>query len=305
MGPSVMIPFRNKGECMKKRIQFIFLGILVLCSTTGCFKRDSLENIKITTTVYPIEYVTNILYGEHSLVSSIYPNETDSFHYELTNKQIQDYSSKDLFIYSGNTDDKDIAFEFLGKNKNLLIIDAAYGVDITYHEAELWLNPSNLLMLSQNIRNGLKEYITNSYLKKEIDKSYETLKVSLSEVDAEFRLTANNASKKVLVVNSDALKFLEKYGFEVISLDDTTVAIQDKTVTRVKELISSNQVKHVFLLENEKNSTILEDILAETGVQTSTFRRLDTITDLERENHDTYLTLMSNNIELLKAEVYE
>ncbi len=305
MGHTVMIPFHNKGERMKKRMKFIFLGILVLLGTTGCFKRDSLENIKIVTTVYPVEYITNILYGEHSLVSSLYPNETDSFHYELTNKQIQDYSSQDLFIYNGNTDDKDIAFEFLNKNKNLMIIDAAYGMDITYHEAELWLNPSNLLMLSQNIRNGLKEYISNSYLKKEIDKSYETLKVSLSEVDAEFRLTANNASKKILVVNSDALKFLEKYGFEVISLDDTSVTIQDKTITQVKELIAIGKVKHIFLLENEKNSAILEEILKSTTVETSTFRRLDTITDLERENHDTYLTLMSHNIELLKAEVYE
>lgn len=287
------------------KFKFVVLGLLLMICTTGCFKKDSLDNIQIITTVYPIEYVTSVLYGEHSSVRSVYPNDTDSFNYELTNKQIQDYSHQDLFIYNGVTDDKDIAFEFLGKNKNLLIIDAAYGMDISYHEAELWLNPSNLLMLSQNIRNGLKEYISNEYLKKELDKNYETLKVSLSEVDAEFRLTANNASKKVLVVNSDALKFLEKYGFEVISLDDTSIAIQEKTINRVKELISSKEVTHIFLLENEKNSDVLNQILSSTKVATYTFRRLDTITDEERENHDTYLTLMNANIETLKAEVYE
>ena len=161
-------------------------------------------------------------------------------------------------------------------------------MDITNHEAELWLNPSNLLMLSQNIRNGLKEYITNSYLKKEIDKNYNELKVELSELDAELRLTASNASRKTIVVNSDALKYLEKYGFEVISLDSTNVTISEKTVQDVNDLIANGTVKTIFLLQNEKNSSELEQIIENGNVATSVFRRIDTITDSERKNKDNY-----------------
>ena len=288
-----------------KKIKFIFLGCLVLLLTSGCFKRDTLENIDVITTVYPTEFVSSMLYGEHSTITSIYPNDTDSFNYQLTNKQVNDYSQKDLFIYNGITDDKEMAFEFLSKNKNLLIIDATYGMDITYHEAELWLNPSNLLMLSQNIRNGLKEYITNSYLKKEIDKNYEELKVELSEVDAELRLTASNASRKKIIVNSDALKFLEKYGFEVISLDDKNTTISEKTVQDINDLIANGEVKTIFLLENEKNSPELEQILENGNIKSSEFRRIDTIKDDERKNNYTYLTIMNSNIELLKKELYD
>ena len=288
-----------------KKIKFIFLGCLVLLLTSGCFKRDTLENIDVITTVYPTEFVSSMLYGEHSTITSIYPNDTDSFNYQLTNKQVNDYSQKDLFIYNGITDDKEMAFEFLSKNKNLLIIDATYGMDITYHEAELWLNPSNLLMLSQNIRNGLKEYITNSYLKKEIDKNYEELKVKLSEVDAELRLTASNASRKKIIVNSDALKFLEKYGFEVISLDDKNTTISEKTVQDINDLIANGEVKTIFLLENEKNSPELEQILENGNIKSSEFRRIDTIKDDERKNNYTYLTIMNSNIELLKKELYD
>lgn len=288
-----------------KKIKLIFIGCLVLLLTSGCFKRDTLENIDVITTVYPIEYVSSILYGEHSTITSIYPNDTDSFNYQLTNKQVNDYSKKDLFIYNGTTDDKEMAFEFLNKNKNLLIIDATYGMDITYHEAELWLNPSNLLMLSQNIRNGLKEYITNSYLKKEIDKNYEQLTVKLSEIDAELRLTANNASRKKIVVNSDALKFLEKYGFEVISLDDKNTTISEKTIQDINDLIANDEVKTIFILENEKNSPELEQILENENIKSTIFRRIDTIKDDERKNNDNYLTIMNNNVELLKKELYD
>ena len=43
---------------------------------SGCslFKRDSMENINIITTIYPLEYAINYLYGESSVVNSIYPD---------------------------------------------------------------------------------------------------------------------------------------------------------------------------------------------------------------------------------------
>lgn len=283
----------------------VLLLMLLLLMSGGCFKRDNLEDIEIVTTVYPLEYVTQALYGENAQIRSVYPNDTDTFGYTLTNKQISDASEKDLFVYNGITDDKELAFELLEKNKNLLIIDASYGIEIVNHNAELWLNPSNLLMISQNIKNGLKEYITNSYLKKEIDQNYEALKVELSELDADIRLTANNASKKTIVVNSDALLFLEKYGFDVISLDDKNNAITDRTIAEVNDLIVSEEVTNIFLLEHEANSDALEQILESTKVSTLTFRRLDTIQDEERDNNYNYITLMNENIELLKKELYE
>ena len=58
--------------------------------------------------------------------------------------------------------------------------------------------------------------MTNSYLEKEIDKKYEEIKVTLSELDANLKLTAENASRKTIVVNNNSLKYLEKYGFNVI-----------------------------------------------------------------------------------------
>lgn len=288
---------------MKKNIKlFLLLGMILL--TSGCFKRDTLEDIDIITTVYPIEYVTKVLYGERSDIASVYPDDTNTFEYSLTNKQVQDASEKDLFIYNGETNDKNLAFELTNKNKDLLIIDASYGIDVNYHDAELWLNPSNLLMISQNIKDGLQEYISNNYLKKEIDQNYETLKIALSELDAELRLMANNASKKVIVVNNDALLFLEKYGLEVISLDETNTAISDKTIARVNDLIATKQVKHIFALENEKNGDVLNQIIASTKIEVLTLRRLDTITDEERENYETYITLMRDNIEIMKKELY-
>lgn len=284
-----------------------YLGILLILPffmLTGCFKRDNLEGVEIITTTYPIEFVTNYLYGEHSIVNSIYPDGTDTFHYSLSDKQLNDFSKKKLFIYNRITNDKDIALKFLEKNENILIIDATYGMEIIYSDEELWLNPSNLLMITQNIKNGLQEYMTNSYLEKEINKKYEEIKVSLSELDAEFKLTAENANRKKIVVNSDVLKYLEKYGFEVISLDTKNTTISDRIIDEVIADIQNQNIQHIFLLENSENSDIVNQIIEETKVETYTFRRLDNIKDEERDENIDYFSIMNSNIELLRNELY-
>ena len=286
---------------IKYLLPILLISILML---TGCFKRDNLEGIEIITTTYPIEFATNYLYGEHSIVNSIYPDGTDTFTYKLSEKQLNDYSKKKLFIYNRVTDDKDIAVEFLKRNVNMLIIDATYGMEITYGEEELWLNPSNLLMMTQNIKNGLQEYMTNSYLEKEIDKKYEEIKVTLSELDANLKLTAENASRKKIVVNSDSLKYLEKYGFEVISLDSTNEAVSDKTISSTIDSITNGEVKHIFLLENNDNSDAVKQVIDKTNVETYTFRRLDNIKEEDRDENNDYFTIMNSNIELLRNELY-
>ena len=121
---------------MKKLKYLGFLVVILLVMTTGCFKRDNLEGIEIVTTTYPIEFVTNYLYGEHSIVNSIYPDGTDTFHYSFSEKQLNDYSKKKLFVYNRITNDKDIALNFLDRNEKMLIIDATYGMEITYGDAE-------------------------------------------------------------------------------------------------------------------------------------------------------------------------
>ena len=186
----------------------------------------------------------------------------------------------------------------------MLIIDACYGMEYTYDISELWLNPSNLLMITQNIKNGLKEYITNSYLEKELDKKYEELQLKLSELDANLKKVSENSSRNTLVVNSDTLKYLEKYGFNVISLDESNNSVSDKDIQNVLNLIKAGEVRHLILLENKENSSAVTKVLEESQIETYTFRKLDSITDSERDELKDYISIMNENIEILKDELY-
>jgi len=289
---------------MKKLTQIFSILLLVCIFSTGCFKKDNLEGIEIVTTAYPYEYIADYLYGEHALVTSIYPDGTDIKKQDLSNKTLNDYSKKELFIYSSISSDKDLALELLERNKDLMIIDATSGMETTYGEEELWLNPSNLLMVSQNIKNGLNKYIKNNYLKKEIEEAYSQIKIDLSELDAEIKLTAQNATRNTIVVNSDSLLFLKKYGFNVISLDNQTNPVTEKTISDVRTMIEKGEIKHLFLLDKTDSNEIVKQMITETGIATFTYKRLDNMTDTERDNDENYITLMKDNIDLLKSELY-
>ncbi len=264
-----------------------------------------MENIEIITTSYPIEYITTRLYGDHAIINSVYPDGTNIREYVVTQKQLSDYSKKELFIYNGLAEsDREITIDLLDRNDELKIIDGSFGMELTYGLEELWLNPSQLLMITQNIRTGLNEYINSTYLKKEIDDRYDELKVELSELDAEIKLVAENAKNKTIVVQNKTLRYLEKYGFNVISLEEESNVLE-KTMQQVRTMIDNHEINYIFILEHESVNQPVQTLIDEKGIETLTFRRVDNITDLERDNNDSYLEIMNSNIELLKQEAYQ
>ena len=263
-----------------------------------------MEDIDIITTSYPLEYILKTLYGEHSLIKSIYPDDVDTYNYELTEKALKDYSKEDLFVYVSYGRDKDIAVTLLNHNKKLLIIDGSLGMKPDYID-ELWLNPSNLLMVALNIKNGLTEYINNTYLIKEVEENYEELKLKLSMLDAEIKITAENSTSPTIVTGTKSLNYLKKYGFNVISLDDDNTALE-KTIKEVNEMIKLSKIKYIYTLENSpENETVRLLLDNNDSIKEIKLKRLDSITDEERSNNDDYFTLMRYNIDQIKKETYK
>ena len=104
---------------MKKKLILLVGLLLILFNITGC-SNDKIEGSTITTSVYPIEYLVNRLYGYNSTIQSIYPNDTKISEYTLTDKQLKSYAkSSNLFIYNGLSNEKEIAKTLINKNKNM------------------------------------------------------------------------------------------------------------------------------------------------------------------------------------------
>jgi len=287
---------------MKKK--YLLILVMTLFMVTGCFKKDSLENVTIYTTNYPIEYITQRLYGDNGLILSIYPNDVNINNYNLTDKQLTDYSKGRIFIYNGLSNEKDYAITMLNKNKGLLIIDAAMNMEYTNKEEEIWLDPSNFLMMAQNVKEGFKEYITNTYLKREIDDNYEKLKIDVSEIDAQLNLIVENASDKNIVVADDLLLYLQKYGLNVISLEEND-NLTAKRIDDAEKLISSGKVKYIFIKDNEPLNDTVKTLINKYKITTISFKTGANLSETERNEKVDFIKIMNDNIDALKSELYQ
>lgn len=281
-----------------------FLVLFVLVFLSGCsIKRDFMEDISISTSVYPIEYISNRLYGEHSTISSIYPDGVIPKIYSLNDKQIKDYSKTDLFIFNGMSDEKNYLGSMLKYNKNLKIIDSTLSMEFSASVEELWLDPANALMIARNIKTGLSEYINNHYLNSDIEKNYESLKLDLSTLSAKLNVISSSSSDPTIVVSDDMFKFLEKYGFTVISLDKDSVS--DKVISDVKKRISNGQTKNIFVVKDADIDDTLKSIIDSTGVNKIELNSLSSLSDNDRSSKKDYISISLENINSLKQEIYK
>ncbi len=250
-------------------IKKIFLLGLTSFLMTGCsLTKDNLEDATIYTTVYPIEYLTEFLYSDYATIESIYPNGADVTTYELTEKQLKEYADSDLFIYNGLGNEKNIAKDMININDNLLIIDVANGLNYTYGIEELWMSPNNCLMLAKNIKDYLIEYLESTTIIDYVKAKYAELSEILSLKDADLRAIGKEAKENgtnTLIVSNDVFKFLENYGFEIISLDENTLT--ESTLNSIREEFDDGTYDTLIILDDnytDNINSIIEDYEANT-----------------------------------------
>ena len=196
----------------------------------------------------------------------------------------------------------------INKNKNLKVIDVSLGITYTSNITELWLNPYNYLMMAQNTKDGLLEYIDNPYLITNsdgtgIEDKYETLKYNLSRLDADYKENINLAPYKTIVVDNDMFKFLEKYNLRVISLEDND-NLTDSTINEVKKLVNNGTIKYIYSSKDETND-VCKNIIDNYGIDLITLNTMETIDGGITNSNENYITIMNNNLDLLDKELYK
>lgn len=278
--------------------------ILIIIFLTGCeMNKNNMEDINIHTTTYPINFLINELYGQHSKIYSIYPTGVDLDEYELSERKIEEYSQSDLFVFNSLDKDRDYAVKMINLNSNLKVIDVSTGMNFDYAIEELWLNPNNFLKMAENLKDGMSEYIENPYLVEEIVNNYTELEYEISKLDAELTETILNANHKTIVVDNDMFKFLEKHGPTVISLEENNELSTNK-IEEVEKLIREGNIKYIYSNNDTSNNTV-NTLITNNNIELIELNTMHKVDGGITNSNDNYLTIMKNNISLLKKELYK
>lgn len=285
-----------------KKLKLLLLAIISTTFLTGCFKRDNMDNITIYTTTYPITYLVEQIYGYNSTVTSIYPAGVEVKEYELTKKQEKDYAEADMFVYNSINNEKNIAFALNKNNPNMKFIPAAKGFNEGTKDEALWLSPANYLMVAQNIKNELLSFTNSTVLQQEIEEKYDAIKLTISKYDAELKLIAENAQSKVIIAGNDVFKFLEHYGFTVLSVEENDKFLQSDYQT-AKNNINSKENSYVFILDTD---TVSENVtkLESEGAKVIRVKSMVNLTEEQITENEDYPKMMMEFIEQIKTEAY-
>ena len=191
----------------------------------------------------------------------------------------------------------------LDNNRNLKIIDVSSSIVYEHKVEELWLDPTNLLTIANNIKKGLEEYISTTYLLEDVYENYDILRQELFKLDADYREMAQRANKNTIVVSDDMFLYLEKYDIKVISLEENENLTQ-KNIHTVTTMIKNGDIKYIYVTNNSEVNDTIKAIQKETNVELIELHTLYTLSEEEENQGLDYFIIMRNNLELLKKQLY-
>ncbi len=158
-------------------------------------------------------------------------------------------------------------------------------------------------MLATTIKNNLQNLITNKYTTEEIENKYKDLAETLSLMDADLRTIAKNAqdkNKQTIVASSNMFKYLNNYGFNIISLEENQNAQNS-----IKNNFQNKNYTTILIKDTEEKSEFIASLEKEYGAKVITVNTMTTLTPEEKANNENYLTIMSNYLDNLKNAVLD
>ncbi len=317
---------------MKKIIAVILMLILVfgLFSACSAGSNDDMNEdaeIDIVTTVFPIyDWVKNIVGDDESVdVELLLDNGSDLHNYQPTADDLIKVSNCDMFIYIGGESDKWVDDALKNAvNKNMITVNLMEVIGSNAKEEELkegmqsekeegeeteydehiWLSLKNAILCVDEISSRLasigregNSYLTNAdvYTKK------------LSALDNEYEAAVKNAKVKTLVFGD---RFPFRYLTEEYKLDyyaafsgcSAESEASFETVSFLAKKVDEFNLKYVMTIESS-DGKIAKTIIENTAKKNAEILVLDSmqsIVDEDVKNGASYLTVMQNNLEVLK-----
>ena len=82
-------------------------------------------------------------------------------------------------------------------------------------------------------------------------------------------------------------------------------ALTDKVFADVKELVDDKEIKYIIMMPNDNLSDRVEEFVNDNSIEKIYFDPLTTLSNENSKNGKDYISVMKDNIELLKRELYE
>lgn len=314
---------------MKKIFCIILTAAIFLTVLSGCgnetISDKSSQKLSIVTTIFPQYDFARQIAGDKADVKMLLAPAQESHGFEPTPKDIISVHDCDLFIYTGGESEKwaqDILDssgkqirtvslmdcvllfeeeEISGMDEHSLHADEKS--DETEYDEHVWTSPKNAEAIVQKITEALCEIDPQNadYFKKNSD-DYTN---KLDDLDEKFKQTVKNGKRKTVVFGDrfPLLYFVKQYGLDYYAAfpgcSEQTEA-SSATIAFLIDKVKDEKIPVVFKIELS-NDNIAKAVAEPTNAKVMTFYSCHNISREDFDNGETYLSLMTKNIDALKS----
>lgn len=327
---------------MKKYLIFL-LCIITLGCTRTTNENKTAPTLKVATTIYPLTYFTQQIGGQYVNTTQLVQDEADIHNYKLTVDALNNAQKSDLVIYIDPTlepytidltsiiDEQHIpSINMLDEVKKRTASEIGQGQTLingtlTVEESSrqsqaipkhkddrseqtfsktynhLWLHPSYAIIMCEIIKNELTAFRPEYEAIFQVN--YEQLKEKLLTLNLAFQ-SLSDAPNKYFITTHDSFSTWQSYGFiEIPILDYYENELPQQ---ELQQLISASLTLNLYYLFYEPNidSSIIEQIQNSLNLESIPLYNLATLTEEQIENGDDYFSVMYENINNLKRELY-
>lgn len=306
---------------------FLF-SILTACSD----QKENLDHTKlhITATIFPAYDFARAAGGEWVDVSLLLPPGAESHSYEPTPADILSVQDADLFLYLGGESDTwvetilesvqpkgavlrmidcvdlldEIELEGMESHESHEFHDSHHPGEVTEQDEHVWTSPQNAAQITRIIASKLAKL--DSKHQEDYILSGENYAQKLDNLDAKFQefFDANSANRTLLFGDRFPLRyFAAAYDLNCYAAFpgcSTQTEPSAATIAFLIEKAKSEQVPAVWYIEFS-NHLVADAIAEAVGCQSVLFHTCHNISMQELENGETYVSLMEQNLQRLKA----
>jgi len=309
----------GKGDNIVKKIILIIMAAAIAVLTAGCAADSGEENkdgkLSIYTSIYPLEYLAETIGKDHVDVQSIYPPGVDAHTYEPTSREMTQIARADLFIYMGAGMEgfSESAAEAL-KNQKTTLVEIGKDHELFEHhevlekhedhkhgdeDPHIWLDPLKMIKMGERIEESLIKQDPDH--KADYEKNFQSMKSKMQDLDQTFAKTVQAGKQKSILVSHAAYGYWERYGIQQISISglSTTDEPSQKDLARIARLAKEKHLNYVIF---ERNAADHKAELLQKHIHAKPLyiHNLEVRTDQDKKQKADYLSLMKENLEVLK-----
>lgn len=282
---------------------------LCICSCSSAEISSDSGRLSIVTTVFPPYDFARQIADENADVTMLLRAGQESHTYEPTVQDILKIQSCDLFIYVGGENDvwvEDILSSLDGHINTLRLLDCCETIEEEGHEHEtdehVWTSLSNAQLICKAISDELSEIDSdNAQLYTDGCEKY---CAQLDSLDRQFADTVASGKRDTLIFGDrfPFRYFAEDYGlrcYAAFSACSAEAEPSAKTLASLINKVTDENIPLVLYIEFSAE-TVANSIAEQTGCSTALFHSCHNVTQQEIDSGATYLSLMENNLKVLK-----